>query len=159
MISAACREHVVRLATPERLAWFEDEMLTAFRGVGLVCAAWAVMPNHYHALVLVERVRELSGALRSLHGRTAREINREDATVGRPVWYRCQDRWMRSERHFYATLNYIHHNPVHHRWSHKWQEWPFSSVHWYLATLGRDWLRGIWREYPLKDYGGKWDPA
>lgn len=48
------------------------------------------------------------------------------------------------------TLNYIHYNPV----KHKWAE---SSVHWYLEHHGREWLRDVWRTYPVRDYGQGWD--
>jgi putative transposase len=64
---------------------------------------------------------------------------------------------MRSDRHYFTTLNYVHHNPVHHGYVRTWQEWPWSSCHWYLDTVGRDWLVGLWKEYPLRDYGRKWD--
>lgn len=64
---------------------------------------------------------------------------------------------MRSERHFYASLNYIHHNPVKHGYVERWQDWPFSSADWYLAMKGRDWLVDVWRNYPVRDYGAKWD--
>jgi putative transposase len=36
-------------------------------------------------------------------------------------------------------------------------EWAWSSVHWYLAEYGREWLQDVWRTYPLRDYGKGWD--
>ena len=95
--------------------------------------------------------------LGQLHGSTSFQMNQEDDARGRQVWYRCSDRVIRSERHFYATLNYIHHNPVKHGYVDKWHEWPFSSVHWYLETKGRDWLKEVWADFPLLSYGDKWD--
>ena len=35
-------------------------------------------------------------------------------TCGRKVFFRAVERAMRSDRRFWATLNYVHHNPVHH---------------------------------------------
>ena len=64
---------------------------------------------------------------------------------------------MRSAGHFFATLNYIHNNPVKHGYVARWAAWPFSSFHWYLQTHGRDWLLDLWRQYPLRDYGAAWD--
>jgi putative transposase len=84
-------------------------------------------------------------------------MNGEDETQGRQVWYRYQDRCMRSERHYYTTLNYIHNNPVKHGYVKLWGEWPFSSFHWYLQTKGRDWLTDVWRSYPVRNYGDSWD--
>jgi putative transposase len=64
---------------------------------------------------------------------------------------------MRSEAHYYTTLNYIHNNPVKHRCAMKWTDWPYSSVYWYLQAKGREWLKDVWRSYPVLHYGDKWD--
>ena len=64
---------------------------------------------------------------------------------------------MRSERHYFTTLNYIHNNPVKHGYVDKWGDWAYSSFHWYLENKGRDWLIELWREYPVLNYGDKWD--
>lgn len=105
----------------------------------------------------IDGIRDFSNGLGQLHGRTSFEMNRRDDARGRKVWYRCQDRVIRSERHYYASMNYIHNNPVKHGYSKKWQEWPYSSVHWYLECKGRDWLVDAWRQYPVLNYGDKWD--
>ena len=91
------------------------------------------------------------------HGRTSFQWNGEESTRGRKVWYKCTDRRVRSERHFWATVNYIHHNPVHHDYVQRWEEWPYSSAAAYLAELGRDEARRIWLKYPILDYGKGWD--
>jgi len=157
IITGACYEHRKLLASPERLAWFEQELLEAIHGLGSSCAAWCVLPNHYHILVKIDNVRDFSKALGQLHGRTSFKMNGADDALGRKVWYRCQDRVLRSERHYFASLNYIHNNPVKHGYVGKWQEWPYSSVHWYLEHKGRDWLLECWREYPVLNYGDTWD--
>ena len=64
---------------------------------------------------------------------------------------------MRSEAHFFATLNYIHNNPVKHGYVKQWQDWQFSSVHWYLQENGHDWLLSQWRAFPILEYGRGWD--
>ena len=64
---------------------------------------------------------------------------------------------IRSERHYYATLNYIHYNPVKHNYVKSPYDWETSSIHWYLQEKGRDWLRSCWVEYPVRDYGKGWD--
>lgn len=123
----------------------------------MACAAWCVLTNHYHVLIQVTNMRQLARALGQFHGRTSLTINQEDGQRGRKVWYRCQDRCMRSEAHYYATLNYIHNNPVKHGYVASWHAWPFSSFHWYLQTHGRDWLVDLWRQYPVLNYGDAWD--
>ena len=75
----------------------------------------------------------------------------------RKVWYRWCDRAIRSERHYYTTLNYIHYNPVKHSLVKSPYEWVESSVHWYLQAYGRQWLRDSWTQYPVQDYGSDWD--
>ena len=64
---------------------------------------------------------------------------------------------MRTERHKWVTLNYIHNNPVHHGYVERWQDWPFSSAHSYLEKFGIQKATEIWTEYPLLDYGKGWD--
>ena len=64
---------------------------------------------------------------------------------------------MRSERHYFTTLNYIHNNPVKHGYVDKWGDWPCSSYHWYLENKGRDWLLELWHEFPVLNYGDQWD--
>jgi putative transposase len=157
LVSATCYEHRHILSTPERLQWFEQELLNTLQEQGTNCAAWCVLSNHYHVLVQIEDVRQFTRALGRLHGRTSFEMNRQDGQRGRQVWYRCQDRCMRSEAHFYTTLNYIHNNPVKYGYVSKWQAWPFSSFHWYLQTHGRDWLIYLWKHYPVLNYGEAWD--
>jgi REP-associated tyrosine transposase len=60
---------------------------------------------------------------------------------------------MRSERHYWATLNYVHHNPVHHGYVEHWTNWRWSSATEYLAQLGVEEAKRIWREYPVRGYG------
>ena len=67
------------------------------------------------------------------------------------------ERKMRSERHYFATLNYILHNPVHHGDVQLWEEWPWSNAAEYLHTIGRETAIQIWKEFPILDYGAGWD--
>ena len=76
---------------------------------------------------------------------------------GRKVWCRYSDRAVRSERHYYATLNYLRYNPVKHRVADSPYDWETSSVHWYREQNGREWLRDVWGTYPVRDYGKGWD--
>ena len=119
--------------------------------------AWCVLPNHYHALVGAPDVKKLLRELGKLHGRTSHGWNSEDKTPGRKVFFRAVERAMRSDRHFWATLNYIHHNPVRHGDVERWTDWPWSSASQYLAQTGVKDATRIWREFPILDYGKDWD--
>src|SRR5437588_488143 len=75
------------------------------------------------------------------------------------VWCGAAERYMRNDAHFWATMNYVHNNPVHHGYVERWQDWPFSSAQEYLAEMGREFAEKTWREYPILDYGEGWDDA
>ncbi len=64
---------------------------------------------------------------------------------------------MKNGHHFFATMNYIHHNPVVHGYVNRWQEWPWSSATQYLDQVGRDHAEALWRKYDISSYGEKWD--
>jgi putative transposase len=157
IVTGTCFEHRPVLSSPQRMQWFEEQLLSQLKDVAIPCAAWVVLPSHYHVLVRIGDMRSFARGLGQLHGRTSFAFNQEDSSRGRKVWYRSEDRCMRSEAHYYTTLNYIHNNPVKHGCASKWTEWPYSSVHWYLEAKGREWLTEVWRSYPVLNYGDKWD--
>ena len=132
-------------------------LLAAVAPVTAGIHAWCVLPNHYHLLVTVPNLRSVTWALGKLHGRTSYKWNQEENARGRQVWYAAADRFTRSDRHYWATVNYIHHNPVRHGYVQRWQDWPYSSVHEFLKDIPRDEAERIWREHPLGDYGNGWD--
>ena len=109
-------------------------------------------------LIRTAEIKTLLTALGKFHGSSSFRWNCEDGSKGRKVWFRAIERSMRSSRHFYATLNYIHNNPVKHGYVEKWQDWPFSSAADYLELVGKDKAAEIWTEYPVLDYGKDWDP-
>ena len=64
---------------------------------------------------------------------------------------------LKSDAHFWATLNYVHQNPVRHGLAKRWQEWSYSSARKYLEEVGREEAERIWRAYPVGRYGDGWD--
>ena len=118
---------------------------------------WCVLPNHYHALVETTDVLNLLREIGRLHGRTSHAWNGEENTRGRQVFHGATERYMRSERHLFATVNYIHHNPVHHGYVKHWTEWPWSSATDYLEQVGQEEALQLWHAYPILDYGKGWD--
>lgn len=157
LLSASCYEHRCVMRGDGRRQELLDALFEAFVMDGIEIAAWVVLPNHYHLLVHVESLSAVGRNVRFVHGNTAQWWNTEDRRPGRQVWYRYSDRAMRSEEHYYATLNYIHFNPVKHGWVPSAYDWGQSSVHWYLEQYGREWLRELWARYPLRSYGDRWD--
>jgi putative transposase len=114
-ITAACFEHVPHIGyDPARMDDFTRGLQEVFSVHASRTYAWCVLPNHYHALVEVSNVLALLRGLGLLHGRMSHAWNGAKNSRGRKVFFRAMERAMRSDRHFWATLNYVHHNPVHH---------------------------------------------
>lgn len=158
LISASCHNHACIIGkSPERMTACESNLLTICNEFSSRVYAWCVLPNHYHALLKTDRIAELLDQLGEFHGRSAFEWNGEDNRRGRKVWYNCFERAMKSERHFWVTLNYVHNNPVHHGYVSRWQDWPWSSARNFLSEFGSEKARDIWLRYPVLDYGKKWD--
>lgn len=158
LVTAACYEHRHILGqTPERMNEGEEKLLQTCRAFGADIYAWCVLPNHYHVLLRTEQVKDLLRVLGQFHGSTSYQWNGEDDQRGRHCWYNAFERYIRSERHYWASLNYVHHNPVHHGYVEKWTDWPWSSASEFLDEYGREEALRLWREYPLHNYGKQWD--
>lgn len=115
LITAACYVHAPIIGqSPARMSEFESSLLEACATVAKQIFAWVILPNHYHVLLHVAEVKPLLTALGKLHGRQSFEWNRKDGERGRQVWHRAAETAMKSERHFWATLNYVLHNAVRH---------------------------------------------
>ncbi len=157
LLTAANYEHQGIIKPEARLTEFQKLVFERFAEFEVEVAAWVFLHNHYHLLAFVPHFPRLSILFNRLHGVTSRQWNLEDEKVGRKVWYKYTDRMIRDERHYFATINYIHYNPVKHGYTKRADEWPWSSFHWYFEHSGRDWLVEIWKRYPIKSYGDKWD--
>jgi len=78
-------------------------------------------------------------------------------TQGLKVWHRFSDRTVRSERHYYTSLNYIHANAVKRGCVSSAHEWAWGSLRSYVEQIGRERLVKWWVECPVGDYGKGWD--
>lgn len=158
IVSAACFEHKAIIGeSKERMAECESALIQICEVLDVRLYAWCVLPNHYHLLVRTDAIKELLRKIGNFHGSSSYKWNGEDSARGRTVWFRAVERSMRSVRHYFASLNYIHHNPVKHGFTSSWQEWPFSSAAEYLEKVGKEKAVEIWSEYPILDYGIGWD--
>ncbi len=157
LLTAACYEHKDHINTLTRRQQLLNLLFEQFIIYGMEIVAWVILTNHYHLLARINQFDDLGCIFRTVHGSTSFEWNGEENLRGRKVWYRYSDRAIRSERHYYTTLNYIHYNPVKHKLVDSPYDWQQSSIHWYLNHQGREWLRENWVRYPLRDYGKKWD--
>ncbi len=158
LISAACYEHHHHVGqSPERMDEFSRDLLAVFAEHASQTFAWCLLPNHYHALVGAPDIKRLLHELGQLHGRASHAWNGADNARGRKVFFRSVERAIRSDRHYWATLNYVHHNPVRHGYVERWLDWPWSSAREYLQQTGVKEATRIWKDYPIRDYGKGWD--
>lgn len=157
-LTAACYEHRPIIGTSSgRMAAFENDLRETVGLFGNRVMAWCVLPNHWHALIQTDALKETIKKIGNLHGRSSFRWNQEDDSHGRTCWHRCSDRRIRSDDHRFAAQNYIHHNPVKHGYVKKWEEWPFSSAMDYIEKMGHDAVLAQWKKYPVLEMGAGWD--
>jgi putative transposase len=157
-LSASCYEHTAIIgASPARMDSFAQELIATCKAQAAPVFAWCLLPNHYHLLIETDAMTPFTRALGQFHGRNSHDWNQADHANGRKVFYRTAERRIRSDGHFWANVNYIHHNPVHHQYVAHWTDWPWSDAREYLTAVGRDEAARIWHTYPVLDYGAGWD--
>ncbi|TWU41002.1 transposase [Novipirellula artificiosorum] len=160
LITAACYEHKHIIGrSPARIQAFERELVQLLDDECHQVFAWTVLPNHYHALVDAPSILDVLQSLGKLHGRNSFFWNGEEGARGRKVWCNAAETAMKSQGHYYASMNYVLHNAVHHGYVDKWTDWPYCSATEYLERIGREKALQIWNRYPIYDFGKDWDPA
>jgi putative transposase len=92
-----------------------------------ILRAFAVMPNHVHALldpsVSLERITS------GLKGVTARQANKVLGRTGQHFWQdETFDHWIRNGTQFDRIKSYIEHNPVAAGLAKNPEDWPWSSA-------------------------------
>jgi putative transposase len=106
--------------------------------------AWAVFSNHYHFVALSpEDPTNLPRMLAHLHGDTSREANRRDGVTGRKVWFNYWDTHLTYQKSYFARLNYVHGNPVHHGLAAKAEAYRWCSASWFGEHAERSFVHTI----------------
>jgi putative transposase len=158
LVTSTCYEHQPWIgANDNRMDWFTTELLEVLANHAKRVDAWAILPNHYHVVVLTDSCPVLLRNLARLHGRSSFLWNGEDAARGRKVWFNSLEREISGDGHHMAAIHYVHHNPVKHGYVKKWNDWKWSSARDYLDRLGREEVERRWKEYPLLNFGVGWD--
>jgi putative transposase len=114
--------------------------------------AWVLLWDHYHLLIHVEKSLELPKFIQRFHGSTAFSLNQNDKARGRTVWYNYWDHCIREERDLWTRFNYIHHNPVKHRYVKAMKEWELSSYSNFVQEYGQTWMDNVLSTYPVIDF-------
>jgi putative transposase len=137
IITAACYEHIPIIGkTAERISGLEADLLGVCENLKAKVYAWCILPNHYHLLARTDDVKNLRVEIGKIHGRSARFWNLEDNSIGRKVWFNFFDRDMKSDRHFWSSMNYVNNNAVHHGYVENWQDCLFRA----LQNILKEWV-------------------
>ena len=93
--------------------------------------AYAVMPDHWHALITTHEPHSISRVMNGVKTQSAGAVRRQIGGSG-PVWQRrFYDHVCRDIREFEGALDYIHCNPVTAGLVDSPELWPWSSWHAY----------------------------
>lgn len=102
MVTAATLYKRPFFSTPEKLTFLENDMLTLAKLYSWQLEAWAVFMNHYHLIARGElNAARIDIYLKHLHSKTAIDVNLEDSTPGRQVWYNFWDTKLTYERSYW----------------------------------------------------------
>jgi len=135
MVTAATFYKTRFFSTPEKLASLENDILTLAKHNDWQLEAWAVFMNHYHLIARGELARAtLNVYLKHLHSKTAIDVNLQDNTPGRQVWYNFWETRLTYERSYLARLNYVHQNPVKHGLVRVASQYEWCSAAWFERT-------------------------
>jgi len=116
----------------ERLKFLTESLLATLQKYGWEMQAWAVFPNHYHFVATAPASSaNLPKMIRYLHAQTAMEVSRLDATPQRSVWFEYWDTHLTYEKSYFARLNYVHRNAVHHGLVRQATAYPWCSAGWF----------------------------
>ncbi len=107
------------------IAQLVEESFLRFDGERYRLLSWVVMPNHVHVLFQSLDPWTMPRIVASWKSFTGRRISVD----GGRVWQReYWDRYIRNERHFKATVEYIHSNPVKAKLVRRPGDWRWSSA-------------------------------
>jgi len=117
--------------------------------------AWAILDNHYHIIFRSSSGKYIPDIIREIHSKSAIEINKIDERSGRKVWHQYWDYCIRNEDDYWKHFNYIHQNPVKHRYIEglgNLEKYPFSSFGEWVRGKSRNWIYECFKKYPIKDF-------
>ena len=99
--------------------------------------AWAIFPNHYHFIASFDTAAPLAAMLHELHANAARLVNQADATPHRRVWFQYWESHITFQRSYFARLQYVHRNAVHHGVVREATNYPWCSAGWFRRSAAR----------------------
>ena len=146
MVTGATYRKQPFFASAKRLAMLCEQLLNLAPEHEWKLEAWAVFPNHYHFVATSQKGAEtLSRFIGQLHTVTAKEINRQDETPGRKVWFQYWDSHLTYTRSYLARLNYVHCNAVRHGLVREAAQYTWCSAGWFERKAERPFYQTVMR--------------
>jgi len=127
----------------------------ASKKFGILLYAWVILDNHYHLLFELSEGKDLWKFIKNINDNSSRILNEFDGRKGRSVWYQYWDYCIRNEKDFFLHFNYIHHNPVKHKYVSSQDEvldYKFCSYGRWVEKKGGEWTADCFERYPIKDF-------
>ncbi len=146
IITAATYQKAHHFRQPARLDVLQRGILKLTAEFQWHLEAWAVFSNHYHLIARPEsqaNAATLKPLLSKLHEKTAKWLNKLDGAPGRKVWHNYRDTILSFEKSYFARLNYVHQNAVHHGLVHQAEQYPWCSAAWFSRTADPAFVRTI----------------
>lgn len=117
--------------------------------------AWVVLDNHIHLLFLSPKDMDLAGLINNMTSNISREVNVLDKKAGRKIFNNYWDYCIRDEKDFFSHFNYIHHNPVKHKYVQSQEEcksYVFCSYRQWISRQGEEWMGDCFERCPIIDF-------
>jgi putative transposase len=135
MVTAGTYQKQPHLNSPARLDLILESLFNYADEFNWSLRAWAVLANHYHFIAASPpdpaTLRKFIG---KLHMKTAQELNRQDATLGRKVWFQFWDSRITFEKSYLARLHYVHNNPARHGVVDLAENYKWCSAAWFARN-------------------------
>jgi REP element-mobilizing transposase RayT len=117
------------LKMPEiALARMVEDAMLFFDGQRYQLLAWAIMPNHVHAVFLPLCGHSLSGIVQAWKSYSSKRANDILQRRGRFWQEDYFDRYIRDDEHFAAVVAYVESNPVKAGLCARAEDWPYGSA-------------------------------
>jgi len=125
--------------------------------------AYCLMPNHFHFLIMVNPSRAiepsedtssinalLEDQFKSLFSGYTLAINRSTGRIGSLFSKRFKRIEINSDDYLTRIIHYIHHNPIHHKYTQSYSSWLYSSFQAILSNKPTN----VDRDSVLQWFGG-----
>jgi putative transposase len=115
---------------PDEFALFLQLLARSVMKFSVELWGYCLMGNHWHLVVSVHRIKELSRWMHWLTNRHVRMLHAQSAKLGGGHIYqgRYKSFPIQDEGHLWTVLRYVEANPVRARLTKQAEDWPWSSL-------------------------------